>query len=62
MWGGGLVEYFRYLLEGRYFFPKSVSGMVGVGLRRLWVRSESACVAVSFDEILGDFSVEGVNL
>ena len=34
--------------------PNIVSGLVGVGLRRVWVRSASACVAASFDDIISN--------
>ena len=34
-------------------------GIVGVGLRRVWVRSAAACVAASFDEIIGNVRVSG---
>ena len=37
--------------------PNAVSGLVGVRLRRAWVRPEAACIAVSFDEILGSVIV-----
>ena len=37
--------------------PNSVSGLVGVGLISVWVRSVAACVATSFEEILGMVSV-----
>ena len=40
-------------------YPFSVSGLVGVGLRRVWVKSTDACVDASFEEILGNFSVSG---
>ena len=39
--------------------PSVVIGIVGVGLRRLWVWSTAACVAASFEEILGKVSVDG---
>ena len=41
--------------------PNFVSGLVGVGLRRAWVRSASACVATSFEEIIGKVSVAEKN-
>ena len=34
--------------------PIFVSGIVGVGFRRLWVRSSAAYVAVYSDDILGN--------
>ena len=37
-----------------YLLPIVVSGLVGVGLRRSWVRSEAACVAASSEDILGN--------
>ena len=39
--------------------PKYVSGIVGIGLMRAWVRSAAACVAACFEEILGKVSVSG---
>ena len=39
------------------FYPKVMSGIVGVGLRRAWVRSSSTCVAAYFDEIPGNVRV-----
>ena len=40
-------------------YPNVVSGLVGVGLRRVWVRSTDACVAASFEDSLGKVSVSG---
>ena len=37
-----------------------VSGVVGVWLRRAWVRSFSACVSVSTDGILGKSKISGM--
>ena len=37
--------------------PDVMSGIVGVGLRRVWVRSAAACVAKSLEDILGKVSV-----
>ena len=37
--------------------PNVVSGLVGVGLRRVWVRSTSACVAAPFKDIIDKVSV-----
>ena len=34
---------------------------MGVGLRRAWVRSVDACVATSFEEILGKVIVDEKN-
>ena len=42
------LNYYVYLL------PIFVSGLVGVGLRRLWVRSAAAYVTVYSDDILGN--------
>ena len=36
-----------------------VSGLVGVGLRREWARSETACVAAYSEEIIGNGRVSG---
>ena len=36
-----------------------VSGLVGIGLMRAWVRSESACISTSFDAIIGNVRVSG---
>ena len=38
-----------------------VSRIVGVGLRRMWARSASACVSAYFDEIIGNVRVAGKN-
>ena len=42
-----------------YLSPNVVGGLVGVGFRRAWVRSESACVSASFDDIIGNVSFAG---
>ena len=42
-------------------FLNVVSGIVGVGFRMAWVRSSAACVAESFDDILGNFRVAREN-
>ena len=34
---------------------------MGVGLRKMWLRSAAACVATSFDDILGNVRVAGKN-
>ena len=34
---------------------------MGVGLRKMWLRSAAACVATSFEEIIGSVSVAGGN-
>ena len=39
--------------------PNVVSGLVGGGFRRAWVRSATAYVAASFDDILGNVRVAG---
>ena len=39
--------------------PNVVSGLAGVGLRRTWFRSMSACVSESLEDILGKVSVAG---
>ena len=60
--GGGLLKISDSCLRATVCFPpNSVSGIVGVGLRGAWVRSETACVAASFDEILDNVSVAGGN-
>ena len=44
-----------------YLFPIVVSGLVGVGVRRSWVRSEDACVSASSEDILGNGRVARKN-
>ena len=44
-----------------FLSPKVVSGIVGVGLRRVWVRSTAACVAASCEYSLGKVIVAGKN-
>ena len=39
--------------------PSDVSGIVGVGLRIVWVRSMAACAAASLEYSIGKFSVAG---
>ena len=39
--------------------PNVVIGLVGVGLRRTWVRSEATCVDASFDKIIGSIRFSG---
>ena len=39
--------------------PNFVSGLVGVGLRRAWVRSADACVTASYEDSLDKVSVSG---
>ena len=41
-------------------FPNAVILIVGVGLKRVWMRSVTACIAVSFEDILGKVSVSGL--
>ena len=41
--------------------PNDVSGLVGVGLRRGWVRSAAACVDASLEDSIGKVSVSGGN-
>ena len=40
-----------------FLFPNVLGGLVGVGLRRTWVRSTSACVSESLEDSLGKVSV-----
>ena len=42
--------------------PNVVSGLVGVRLRRAWVRYMAACVDTSFEESLGKVSVARENM
>ena len=42
--------------------PKVVSGLVRVGLRRVWVRYAAACVATYFEDSLGKVSFSGENM
>ena len=42
-------------------FPRVVSGLVGIGLRNAFVRSATACVYVSSEDILGNGRVYGKN-
>ena len=53
-----LVSFFRSTF---CLFPNVVNGIVGVVFRRAWVRSASACVSTSFDDILGNFRARGGN-
>ena len=39
--------------------PIVVSGLLGVGFRRAWVRSEAACVAAYFEDSIFKVSVFG---
>ena len=40
-------------------YPTVVSGLVGVELRKAWVRSADACVAAPLEDSLGKVSVSG---
>ena len=42
-------------------YPNVASELVGVGLRRVWVRFASACVAAPCDDNLVKVSVAGEN-
>ena len=42
-------------------FPNAVILIVGVGLKRVWMRSVTACSAVSCEDLLGTGSVSGGN-
>ena len=44
------------------FPPRVVSGLVEFGLKRAFIRSSAACVAMSSDEILGNGGVLGRNI
>ena len=46
--------YTIFLRAAVCFYPKVMSGILGVGLRRAWVRSLTTYVAPSFDVILGN--------
>ena len=46
-----------FLIAAFCLSPNVVSGLVGVGLRRAWVRSADACVAASFEYSVGKVSV-----
>ena len=45
------------LMAAVFLSPNDVSEIVGVGLKRKWVRSTSTCVAASFEDIIGNVSV-----
>ena len=60
MGGAALVKiYVSCLRAAVCLSPNVVNGIVGVGLRRTWVMSTTACVAASFEESLGKVSVSG---
>ena len=63
-WGGvAMVKISASCLRVAVFLsPNAVSGLVGVGLRRAWVRSLAACVAAYFDDIIGNVSEAGGNI
>ena len=48
-----------FLRSAVCFSPNFVIGLVGVRLRRAWVRSAAACVAASFENSIGKISVGG---
>ena len=48
-----------FLRAAVFLSPNTASGIVGVGLRRAWVRSAVACVDASFDNIIGNVSFSG---
>ena len=50
-----------FLRVAVFLSPNSVSGVVGIGLRRVWVRSVATCIASSFDNTIGNFMVAGGN-
>ena len=58
--GSGLVEE-SFLMYTVCLSPKVLSGIVGIGLRRVWVRSVATCIASSFDNTLGNVRVAGGN-
>ena len=61
--GAALVKISTILRSSDVCFPPNVvSGLVGVGLRRAWVRSAIAFVAASLEDSLGKISVSGKNL
>ena len=56
--GGGLVKISGSCLRDAVCLsPNAMSGIVGVGLSKAWVRSAAAYVAASFDDSLGKVSV-----
>ena len=56
--GAALVNiYVIFLRADVCLSPNVVSGIVGVGLSRVWLMSAAACVAASFDNIIGNVSV-----
>ena len=62
MCGGDLVKISASCLGNDFCLsPNVVSGLVGVGLRRLRVSSAAACVAASCEDSLDKVSVAGKN-
>ena len=60
--GATMLNISASCFRGDFFLSPSVlSGLLGVGLRRVWVRSAVACDAASFDDILGNVRVAGKN-
>ena len=56
--GGGLLKISDSCLRATVCFPpNSVSGIVGVGLKRAWVRCTASFFAASSEDSLGKFSV-----
>ena len=51
----------NFLMDAICLSPKVVSGLVGFGLRRAWVRSTAVCVPTYFEDSLGKVSVAGKN-
>ena len=60
MGGAALVKFFAICLRAAVCLtPNFVSGLVGVGLSRVWVRSAATCVSASYEYSLGNVSVAG---
>ena len=56
--GAALLNISESFLKASVFLsPHAVIGIVGVGLSRVWLMSAAACVAASFDNIIGNVSV-----
>ena len=56
--GAALLEVSDSYLKADFLFsPDILSGLVGVGLRRAWVRSVAESFAASFGEVLGNVRV-----
>ena len=49
-----------FLSAAVFLSPKVVSGIVRVGLRRVWVSSAAVYIAEYFEDILGKVSVSGL--